>query len=418
VQALNCGLVSRSMPFEEKQGSPTVNEPDQSRAKLQSLAFTTNRRRKILFLLDTLNVGGTETQAVELALRLDPQRYDVTLGCLRVRGPLLQKLTGSNVSLREFYPKGGFDSPGGIYQMLRLAFFLRKNNFQIVHTHDLYANLLGIPAAMIARTPVIISSRRDLGHLKWYQGGRRVWLRRLQNFSAIVLANAEAIRESLVAEDGFAPEKIRVIYNGIDLGRFTTQSRDRNWLIPGTEREKWIVLVGNMHSDVKGHPWLIEAAVAIVREFPQVRFLLVGDGAQRANYEQQAAERRLNFSFLGRREDVPRILACCDIAVLPSKAEGLPNAVLEYLAAGLPTVASRVGGNGEIVQDGVTGLLVPPEDSAALAEALLRFLRDPGTATAIGARAREFVSANFSFQRMIEKTDQLYSELLHSRNLE
>jgi L-malate glycosyltransferase len=408
------------MLFEGKKGAAPMANEDRPKPTSHGPILPTKRRRKVFFLLDSLNVGGTETQAVELALRLDAERYDVTLGCLRVRGPLLQKLTGSNVSLREFYPKGGFDSPGGIYQMLRLAFFLRKSGFKIVHTHDLYANLLGIPAAVIARTPVIISSRRDLGHLEWYQGKRRVWLRRLQNFSAVVLANAGAIRESLVAEDGFAPEKVRMIYNGIDVEKFATASRDRNWLMPGSEQEKWIVLVGNMHSDVKGHPCLIEAAVAIAREFSQVRFLLVGDGTQRANFERQVTERGLqaNFSFLGRREDVPQILACCDIAVLPSKAEGLPNAVLEYLAAGLPTVASRVGGNCEIVQDGVTGLLVPPGNSAALAEALLRLLHDPNAAVSMGARAREFVSAHFSFQRMIEKTDQLYSELLRSRGLE
>jgi L-malate glycosyltransferase len=407
------------MPFGEKKSAAAMADGS-DRPRLQGQTPAATRRRKVFFLLDSLNVGGTETQAVELALRLDPERYDVTLGCLRVRGPLLQKLTGSNVSLREFFPQGGFDSPGGIYQMFRLAFFLRKSGFQIVHSHDLYANMLGIPAAVLARTPVIISSRRDLGHLEWYQGKRRVWLRRLQSFSAIVLANAEAIRESLVAEDGFAPEKVRVIYNGIDVDRFATASRDRNWLVLGAEQEKWIVLVGNMHSDVKGHPWLIEAAVAIAREFPQVRFLLAGDGVQRANFERQVADRGLqaNFSFLGRREDVPQILACGDIAVLPSKAEGLPNAVLEYLAAGLPTVASRVGGNSEIVQDGITGLLVPPEDSSALAEALLRLLRDPNAAASMGTRAREFVSANFSFKRMIENTDQLYSELLRLRGLD
>jgi L-malate glycosyltransferase len=407
------------MPIEREKGTSPMADEGQSQATWHEQADAAKRRRKVFFLLDSLNVGGTETQAVELALRLDPQRYDVTLGCLRVRGPLLQKLTGSNVSLREFYPKGGFDSPGGIYQMFRLAFFLRKSGFQIVHTHDLYANMLGIPAALIARTPVIISSRRDLGHLEWYQGKRRVWLRRLQNFSAIVLANAGAIRESLLAEDGFAPEKVRVIYNGIDVEKFAAASRDRNWLIPESEREKWVVLVGNMHSDVKGHPWLIEAAGAIVREFPQIRFLLVGDGARRVDFERQVAERglRANFSFLGRREDVPRILACCDIAVLPSKAEGLPNAVLEYLAAGLPTAASQVGGNSEIIQDGVTGLLVPPQNSAALGAALLQLLHDPDAAIAMGTRAREFVAANFSFERMIEKTDQLYSELLRSRGL-
>jgi L-malate glycosyltransferase len=382
-------------------------------------------RRKVFYLLDSLNVGGTETQAVELAKRLDPQQYDVTLGCLRAQGPLLESLSGTAVTVREFYPRGGFDSPRGIYQMFHLAAFLRRERFQIVHTHDLYANLLGIPAAVIARTPVIISSRRDLGHFDWYQSSRRVWLRRLQNFSAVVLTNAGAIREALIKEDHFAPEKVRVIYNGVDTGKFSAKSRDRNWLLAdavgeSAERETWIVLVGNMHSDVKGHPCLIVAAASIVHEFPQVRFLLAGDGAQRAEFERQVADAGLmrNFSFLGRRDDVPKILASCDVAVLPSKAEGLPNAVLEYLAAGLPTIASRVGGNAEIIEDGKNGILIPPQDSTALAAALLRLLRDPAFAMGLGKRGQDYVISQFSFQKLIADTDQLYSELLRARGLE
>ena len=377
-------------------------------------------RRKVFFLLDSLNVGGTETQAVELATRLDPTRYDVTLGCLRARGPLLEKLTGSAVDLREFYPKGGFDSPGGIYQMLRLALFLRRGGFQIVHTHDLYANLLGIPAALVARVPVIISSQRDLAHLDLYRTRRRVWVRRLQNLSTAVLTNANAVRDAVMAENHIAPGKIRVIYNGVDRERFIGKTRDRSWLIKNADREKWVVLVGNMHSDVKGHPCLIEAASAVVREFPNIRFVLAGDGEERQNFEQQVAHLGLqnNFLFLGRRDDVPQLLACCDIAALPSKAEGLPNAVLEYLAAGLPTVASQVGGNAEIIQDGKTGLLVPPGNPSALAEALLRLLRGPDFATSLGNRGREYVISEFSFQRMIENTDQLYTELLRQRGIE
>jgi L-malate glycosyltransferase len=378
------------------------------------------RRRKVFFLLDSLNVGGTETQAVELATRLDAARYDVTLGCLRARGPLLEKLTGSAVDLREYYPKGGFDSPGGIYQMLRLAMFLRRGHFQIVHTHDLYANLLGIPAAVLARVPVIISSQRDLAHLDLYRTRRRVWLRRLQNLSTAVLTNANAVRDAVVAENHIAAGKIRVIYNGVDLERFGAKTRDRSWLAPNAEQEKWVVLVGNMHSDVKGHPCLIAAAEVVAREFPNARFVLAGDGDLRQDLERQVVQLGLqrNFLFLGRRDDVPRLLACCDIAVLPSKAEGLPNAVLEYLAAGLPTVASRVGGNAEIVQDGKTGLLVPPDDPLALAEALLRLLRDPGLAANLGRSGREYVTSEFSFRRMIEKTDQLYTELLRQRGIE
>jgi glycosyltransferase involved in cell wall biosynthesis len=358
-------------------------------------------------------VGGTETQAVELALRISLAGYAVTLGCLRAQGPLIERLRGSGVDVREFHPKGGIDSPAGFYQMLRLSWFLRREKFDIVHTHDLWSNLLGIPAARLAGVLAIVSSRRDLAHFDWYRGKRRMWLRRVQNLSGTVLANATTIRDVLITEDGFAPEKVRVIHNGVDIGKFQVP-RDRERLFPGVGDAKLIVLVGNMHTDVKGHPWLIEAASAVVRDFPSARLVLVGDGERRADFEQQVATLGLatNVIFLGRRSDVADILACCDVALLPSRAEGLSNAVLEYMAAGLPVIASRVGGNAELVQDGVTGLLVPPEDSPALAAALLRFLHDPGLSRRMAKNGHEFVVQNYSFERLLREVDALYSELL------
>ncbi|HEY1678890.1 MAG TPA: glycosyltransferase [Candidatus Sulfotelmatobacter sp.] len=377
-------------------------------------------RRKIFFLLDSLNLGGTETQAVELATRLSPKRYEVTFGCLKATGPLRDRLDEHAVAIHEFYPAGGVDSVRGIYQVLRLARFLRAGRFQIVHTHDLYSNLLGIPAALVARVPVIISSQRDLAHFGVYRTGRRRWVRRLQKHSLAVIANANAVRDAILQEADFPAEKIRVIYNGIDASRFERDVRDRSWIAPNAEREKWIVLVGNMHSDIKGHRRLMEAAKEVVRAFPESRFILAGDGALRSDFEAQVAGLGLSkhFLFLGRRDDVPRILSCCDVAVLPSQAEGLPNAILEYLAAGLPTVATRVGGTVEIISDGKNGLLVPAGDSSVLAGALLRLLRDPALAAEVGRNGREFVASRFSFERMIESTDRLYSELLRSRGLE
>src|SRR5204862_1257341 len=116
--------------------------------------------------------------------------------CMRAQGPLLDRLRGTNVVVEEFYPKGGIDSPGGIYQLLRLTAFLRRGKFEVVHTHDLWSNLMGVPAARLAGVPAIISSQRDLSHFDWYQSKRRVWLRRIQNLSAVVLANANPIREA------------------------------------------------------------------------------------------------------------------------------------------------------------------------------------------------------------------------------
>ena len=373
--------------------------------------------RRVFFLVDSLHVGGTETQAVELARRLDPARYQVTLGCLRVRGPLLARLEGSAVSLMECYPSGGVDSLSGIYQMLRLARFLRRNRFHIVHTHDLWSNLLGIPAGRLARVPVVISSRRDLAHLSWYTPRRRKILRHLQSLSSAVLVNSGQIREQLVGEDGFSPELIRVVHNGIDLDRFRNAVRDREGLFPGLENCTLVVNVANMHGDIKGQPTLIKAARQVCSKFPQVRFVLVGDGARRAEFESMATEFGLkqNFLFLGQRQDIPELLACCDMAVLPSRAEGFPNALLEYMAAGLPTVATDVGGNREIIQHGVNGLLAATGNHEALAKSILYLLENPAAATELAHAGRERVRRDFSFERLIANVDAMYTQLLHAR---
>ena len=373
--------------------------------------------KRVFHLLDSLNVGGTETQAVELALRMAGPGFEITMGCLHAQGPLLEKLKNSPVKVREFRPRGGLDSPGGVYQLGRLVAFLRREKFDVVHTHDLWSNLMGVPAARMAGVPAIISSRRDLAHFDWYQGKRRIWLRRIQNLSDVVLANATPIRDALIAEDGFAPGKLRVIHNGVDTSRFQQGKRDRARLFPGLENATLVVLVGNMHSDVKGHPWLIAAAPAVVQQFPQAHFVFAGDGEMRPQFEKQAADMGLrdHFKFLGRRSDVPDILASSDVAILPSRAEGLPNAVLEYMAAGLPTVASRVGGNAELLSEGVTGLLVPPEDSNAISEALLRLLRDPVLMRGIATNGRQVAVENYGFDRLIREVETLYTELLERR---
>jgi L-malate glycosyltransferase len=374
-------------------------------------------RRRVFFLVDSLEIGGTETQAVELALRLDPARYAVTLGCLRMAGPLLAKLQGSRVSVMEWNAQGGVNSPRGIYQIFRLARFLRRERFDIVHAHDLWSNLLAIPAARLARVPVIISSRRDLAHLAWYTPGRRKFLRHLQSLSSAVLVNSSQISEQLVREDGFRPEFIRVVHNGIDLDCFSRVVPDRERLFPGLNNCTLIACTGNMHSDVKGHSTLIEAARSVCAKFPQVKFVLIGDGEKRSEFESKVSELGLqpNFLFLGSRQNVPEILACCDMAILPSQAEGFSNALLEYLATGLPTIATDVGGNTEVIENGVNGLLVKPNDPAALAHAVSSLLEDPHFASQLGAAARERVRRRFDFAHLTFDVDALYTELLQAR---
>jgi glycosyltransferase involved in cell wall biosynthesis len=389
---------------------------EEARGEVSRPSLDAARRRKVFYLVDSLNVGGTETQAVELALRMPSSEYEITLGCLNAKGALLEKLQGSPVRVEEFHPKGGLDSPTGVYEMLRLAAYLRRGRFDVMHAHDLWSNLMGVPAARLARVPAVISSQRDLSHFDWYRGIKRKVLRKVQGMSSVLLANATPIRDALVADDGLPARKLRVVHNGVDTSRFQGGRRDRARLFPGIGAGKLVVLVGNMHSDVKGHPWLIEAAPGVLKEFPDTRFILAGDGGARKEFEQQVRDCGLakSFLFLGCRSDIPEILASCDIGVLPSRAEGLSNAVLEYMAAGLPTVASRVGGNPELVEDGVTGMLVPPQDSKALEIALLRLLRDDEFARRMGAAGRRSAIEDFSFERLVREVDALYTELLAS----
>src|SRR2546426_6921073 len=368
---------------------------------------------RVFHLVESFNLGGSENQAVQVARRMNSGRYSVTVGCLSTEGPYLEMLQKAGIPVADFHPQGGLLSPRGFCQLLRLTHFLRCERFDVVHTHDLYSNLLGVLAAWMARIPVIISSRRDLSHWWWYTPRNRKLLRRVQSLSTFVLANSATVRDFLVREEGFDARTIRVVRNGIDAERFGKPHGNREALLPGLDpKHKLVAVVANMNVEEKGHVDLIEAARVICSVLPETRFLLIGDGRERLGLEAKAEGLgvRNNFLFLGRREDVPDLLGCCQLSVLPSWAEGFPNVILESLAAGLPVVATRIGAILEIIEDEVSGLLVPARDPQALARAILRVLRDQELADRLARAGRERALTHFSFDRTLLELRQLYEE--------
>lgn len=371
---------------------------------------------RVFYMMGSARLGGSESQVVEIARRLNSGRHRVTMGCLTADGPFIEVLRQAGIPVVEFPVSGGLLRPRGIYQLLRLAWFLRQGRFDVVHTHDLWSNLLGVPAAWLARVPMIISSRRDLAHFWWYTPRNRKILRHVQNLSTFVLTNSEAVRDFLVREDGFAPTKLRVIRNGVDFVRFASARGKRDHLLPRVNHNhKLVAVVANMNLPVKGHTYLIEAARTICRALPQTTFLLIGDGRQRPKLEQQVRGLGLeeNFLFLGYRKDVPELLSCCDLSVLASTAEGLPNAALESMAAGLPVVATSVGGTVEVIEDGVSGLLAPPRNPEILAQAILRVLQDQELARRLAEAGQERARTHFSFTRVLLELKELYEESQH-----
>lgn len=369
------------------------------------------KRKRVLYLIDTLNVGGTETQMAQAALRLHQSGHHVTVACLRAEGPLREILQQADISIVEFRKEKTLLSFAGVYQLLRLALFLRQEKFDVLHAHDLWANLLGVPAAWLARTPIIISSRRYLANLNWYTPARDKFIRMIYRFSNYVVVNSGAVRNLLLEKNGLPAEKVRILHNGVDVERFTQVQRERKKLLPGIgDRSALIAVVANMYDGVKGHMHLIAAASVVCRILPEAIFLLIGDGKERPNLEQAVSEAGLkkNVLFLGYRNDIPELLACCNLSVLPSEAEALPNALLEAMASGLPVVATRVGGASEVVEDGVDGLLVPPGNPQALAAAIVQILQDPSLATRFSHAARKKMRNEFSFDRLMMQLEQLY----------
>src|SRR5208282_2029804 len=299
-------------------------------------------RKRIFYVVDSFQVGGTESQAVAVAVLMHRRGHEVTVGALSMKGPLLKELDQAGVPVMNLSSKGRLLGLSGLARAVSLSLFLRRHHFDLVHAHDLWSNLLAVPSARAAGIPVIVS-RRNLGDGKWFSTWRGGIFRFLQKRATLVLANAGAVRDLLISRERLSPAKVQVVHNGVEWERFANVSARPTDLLRGAENRRIVVVVANMYSEAKGHGYLIDAAARILRAVPEASFILVGDGFLRAQLEQQARDRGVSeaFLFLGCRSDIADLLACSEIALLPSLAEGLPNSVLEYMAAGLPIIATR-----------------------------------------------------------------------------
>jgi len=368
---------------------------------------------KLLQMPTNFHIGGTERQVVNLALGIDSSRFDLHLACLRNSGELLEELEPLRIPPSEFRI-GPFYSPATLWQGIRLSSHIRRHAIQIVHSYGFYSNVFAVPTARLARTSIVVASIRDTGDVLT---PLQRWVQRLVcRLADCVLVNAEAIRERLI-EQGYDPTRIVVIRNGITLARFGKSQkgsalRRELGLPPAAE----LVVVFSRLNQMKGIQYFLDAAVTLARSFPDVRFLIVGDGCNRKELEEQAHRVGLGKRavFTGFRNDVPDLLSEAAVSVLPSLSEGLSNSLLESMAAGVPVVATRVGGNPEVIEHGVTGFLVPPRDSAALAEAIRRLLEDKALAASFGRAGMQRVARLFSIERSVRETESLYERLLEA----
>jgi glycosyltransferase involved in cell wall biosynthesis len=367
------------------------------------MAVPVTQPTPIAVVMTSFNAGGTERQMIELARRLDRDRWQVNLAVLHATGHW-HETAAAAAPITEF-PITGFRRPDTCRQALAFARWCTRNGIDVVHTTDLYTNIFALPAAACARVPVRIGSRRGLNLDR--TAGQRAMQRAAFKCAHAIVANSSAIASRLEAEH-VRPNKIAVIPNGLDL--------DRCAPAPACSSRRRVIVVANLRPE-KGYDVLVDAAAVVLYRYPDARFTCVGTGPESAALHARVAERHVAhaFTFLGQRDDVPALLAASDLFVLPSRTESLPNAVLEAMAAGLPVVASAVGGVPELIDDGRTGLLFPSGDSQALAQRLCRLMGDTTFAAGLGEAARRETRTRYSFDRMVTAIDSLYVRELAKR---
>jgi glycosyltransferase involved in cell wall biosynthesis len=371
-------------------------------------------RPRVLHLIHNLEAGGTERQAVELLNRLDEKRFEAQLAVLCWRGPLRKRVVTRFPYVPEF-PLHGFFNANAIKQILRLREMMIEKRIAILHAHDFYSGALGVTAARLGGVKVIAAQR----HLRLSDRRIHDWgTRYIHKLANRVLVNAEGIRDYILRMGSVAPGKIVVIHNGLDAPADPRALREqrRAELLAELGLGADVKIVGSVArlSPVKGHRYLLEAAASVMRADARVHLVLVGEGELRNEIEAQAERLGIGARtrLLGHREDSAQLAAAFNVAVLASLSEGLPNTVMEAMAAGAPVVATAVGGVPELIKDGETGFLVPPANPEALAERIEYALSHADLTGLIAMRGQRFVIERFGMERMVTAVERLYDEVI------
>ena len=363
---------------------------------------------RILHVIATLDAAGAEQQMVQLVTRLDRREFQPRVCCLTRGGPLEAPLRTADVPVQILEKRGKFD----LRVLLRLRAVLRDFQPQIVHTWLPTANTIGRLAALFGRRPLLVASERAADVWK---GRLRRWTdRRLARRTDLILCNAQAVRRFLTERIGLPEEKIQVIQNGLDMEAFDRHAdQEPADDLPPTGQGRIIGAVARLEPQ-KDIPALVEAFARLPERLSDTHLWIAGEGPERPRIEQLIAGHGMGGRvwLAGRRNDIPALLRRMDLFVLPSLWEGLPNAVLEAMAARRAVVATRVDGTPEAVAEGETGLLVPPRDTAALADAITRLLDDPDLRARYGAAGRRRVETVFGIERMVKDTCDAYRSLL------
>jgi glycosyltransferase involved in cell wall biosynthesis len=373
---------------------------------------------RIAFIVETIETptAGMEKQLLMLLHHLNRQEFEPVLICLHDSDWLRSQRFPFPVEILNLT---SLRRPAFFRACLQFRRLHQRYKFDLVQVFPVDSNYFGTVAARFAGIRHLISSRRDTGY--WQAGLLRPLLRVTRWMTPHFLANSRAAALACVLNEGADPSRIHVIYNGIEMGPYSSavdvlrRKQREAWRV--SDSEVLIGCVANLRP-VKNLESLIEAAASLGKERTDLRFVVVGEGSSRASLQEEIERRGIgdHFHLVGRSEDVVSCLSAFDIAVLCSQSESFSNSLLEYMAAGLPLVASAVGGTAEVIEPGKSGLLYDPGEQGALARTLGQLLDDPQARLRLGVAACQRASTCFSLEVCLSEHEGYYRRLTRAKS--
>lgn len=365
--------------------------------------------QRIAFAITDLDPGGAERALLEIVTRLDRARWEPRVFNLSCEGALSARFRQADIPCEDL----GRGRRPELRVIWRLYRALAQFDPALVQSFLFHANMASRIAALLAGIPIVIGGVRVAEHRR---NGHLGWDRRTQWLVSHNVCVSEAVARFSTLTGGLSPAKVSVIPNGVEFTRFQ-QAIPLDRSVLGLPANPPLLLgVGRLDRQ-KGWDTLIDAMPAVWSEVPETRLLIAGEGPERAALERRIAEidPRSRIRLAGYREDIPRLLRTADLLVSASEWEGLPNAVLEGMAAGCPIVATAAEGVTELLTHDRHGLIVPIGDSQAIAAAIVRLVTSPDAARTLGAAARERAKLEFTWDRVASAYDDLYRRTLSAR---
>ena len=367
---------------------------------------------KICYIIGQLGKGGAERQLYELVKGIDRKKFEPIVISLSQGGYWSEKFRKLNVQMIELERKKNRE----FTRLFKLIKLLKSIKPDIIHTYMFTANSYGRIAAFIAGTPIIIASERSSIEIGKDKNRFGIYIDKLlASFTHGIICNSQKASESLVKRYSFNAKKIFTVHNGINVAGFLKKPsyNPKKKLV-----QKIVGAVGRLQP-VKNHRLFLDMAKIVSEKSDNnsIKFAIVGEGVLRNELEEYSQHLRIEnkIVFLGERNDIPDLLQSMDIFVMTSLYEGMSNAIMEAMAAGLPVVATEVGGNSELVIDGETGFLCPSNDAMALADRVASLINSEKESERMGENGRKRMLNEFGIEKMIKETENIYMKLFEQR---